>query len=47
MTGLAGFLALVILLVGLDLAAWVFGVDSRDPCDRDPFGPDTSRRLPP
>ncbi len=33
-----GFFVFVVMLVLLNAAAWAFGADSRDPCDRDPFG---------
>ena len=46
MTAWMGLVAVVLILVVLDVAAWAFGVDSRDPCDRDAFGHDASRRVP-
>jgi hypothetical protein len=32
-----GFFVFVLMLVLLNAAVWAFGVDPRDPCERDPF----------
>jgi hypothetical protein len=45
MTDWGGLLVLVLILAGVNVAVWAFGVDSCDAADRDPFFPDGSHGV--
>jgi hypothetical protein len=40
-----GLVVVVGLFTSFSVAAWWFGVDSRDPSDRDPFIPEGTPRM--